>query len=86
MSLELLSFSEKLQVDPLRWSICGGEDYRLLVNCRGSEFQTLSSAFEGQFAQKLYPIGVVEDGTPFQLRYLKNEKEFSPDWPTFQHF
>ncbi len=86
MSLQLLKFCEKRGLDPLRWSLCGGEDYRLLLNCHKDHLDSLLIGYQEQFSEPLSVIGSVEESSQSTLTFLKNQKPFAFDWTPFQHF
>ena len=86
MSLDLLEFSKKNEIDPLRWALSGGEDYRLLVNCREEEFLEISEGFAQKFGATLFAIGDVSDSKTSNLIFLKDNAPFSVNWTPFKHF
>ncbi len=86
MSLQLLKFCENRGLDPLRWSLCGGEDYRLLLNCQKDHLDSLLSHYQEHFSEPLSVIGAVENSSQNTLTFLKNQKPFAFDWTLFKHF
>jgi thiamine-monophosphate kinase len=86
LSVELLQWAREQGQDPLRWAICGGEDYRLLFRCEKDQVDDLQTAFQKEFATPFFQIGEVLDSVTSQVQFFKNGEEFAIPWPAFRHF
>ncbi len=86
MTSDLIAFAAVVEKDPLSWAICGGEDYRLLVNCEQEQVPFLLEQYAAEFAESLYPIGTVGAAPENTLTFFRKGSPFSIPWTAYKHF
>lgn len=64
----------------------GGEDYKLLLTASAGEFDTLAEAFVRQFGRPLFPIGRMNAAPAGEITWLRDGRQFTPQWRGFDHF
>lgn len=83
--LKLLASKQGLEI--WQWLLCGGEDYRILFNCKKEGLQNLQEQYQRQFGENFDVIGISSENPsePF-CKYLLNNKVFDVPWKSYQHF
>lgn len=66
--------------------LSSGEEYCLLLTIKPQAFKNLALAFNDQFNQPLYTIGVTEPGDSVQVTYCYKDQKIALTPTPFQHF
>ncbi len=74
---DTISLSKKLDVDPLDWSLYGGDDYELLFTCNSKDADFLIVDVEKSIGLKLYKIGYITQEKEIFLLEKRSKKMLS---------
>jgi len=81
---ELIEAAKAANIDPYRWSLAGGEDYRLLFMIREKNVKILEEALKG-LDLAIQPIGIIEKGESIQL-FNRGRRVPVPEKGGYDHF
>lgn len=84
-SKDLLTFASEVNIDPLQWSLGGGEDYRLLFSIAKSDEVQFRRAWKKKFNDPFFIIGQVIEGEP-EIIFLKDRRPLALEVRSFKHF
>ena len=91
INLDLLNYSpsfasacKALQLEPTHTSLCGGEDYGLLITIAKDKYQELAHRFYKEFNYCLHPLGHIKEGN--SVHFTKQGRPQKLMLSPFSHF
>ncbi|MEM7645919.1 MAG: thiamine-phosphate kinase, partial [Pseudomonadota bacterium] len=84
-SQALLEYCHRNTLDPLSFSLAGGEDYALLFSCRSDGWDQLKKSFKEKFRYEPISIGFIQKNKKNPI-FLKNGIPQALRYESYQHF